>query len=331
MKTGKINPPQILISFTSICLLLIGFMQIQAHAPMTSTEAYTLGDDTLTVIAVGDIACAPYDEGYNDGNGSGELCRHKAVAEAIKKEKHIDALLLLGDIQYQKGELEYYYSSLAPAWGNIRAGAVLAVPGNHDWANGSIDNYQTAMPSIFPTLVKTSIEKPYFTWDKSGWKFIGLDSDCLKIGGCSEEEPQSAWLKQALKNDPKPCTLAFWHHPVFNSGQHRTDGTNQYMRPAWSILDRFGADLVLAGHEHAYERFAQQSLSPLEGEGIRQIMVGTGGRNLYDFVEPYETGHEVGVRDFGYLKLKLRKNSYSWQFIDIHGVVRDRGSSACHN
>ena len=110
--------------------------------------------------------------------------------------------------------------------------------------------------------------------------------------------------------------MAFWHHPRFNSGN--THGNNTSVGPLWDALYTYGADLILNGHEHVYERFAPQRPTQATDSafGIRQFTVGTGGAGAYSFASTAQPNSQVrnsGAN--GVLKLTLRAGSYDWNFL----------------
>jgi hypothetical protein len=126
------------------------------------------------------------------------------------------------------------------------------------------------------------------------------------------------------------CTLAYWHHPRFASGQHLSDATYSAI---WSDLYAAGAELVLNGHDHDYERFAPQTDAAVrdDARGIREIIVGTGGVNLQPFKAVQPNSEVRNAHSFGFLELTLSDSSYAWKFIsDAAGGLSDSGSGSCH-
>ena len=101
----------------------------------------------------------------------------------------------------------------------------------------------------------------------------------------------------------------------------------------WTALYDAGADLVLNGHDHDYERFAPMDpAGHLDPErGIRQFVVGTGGANLTTR-DNFAANSEIWTRDYhGLLELTLGRNGYAWRFLAAGtGAVIDRGSDRCH-
>jgi hypothetical protein len=153
---------------------------------------------------------------------------------------------------------------------------------------------------------------------------------CEQVGGCEATSPMVRWLKQDLAANPTACTLAYWHHPLFSSGYH---GNRAFMKPTWDALYAANADVVLSGHDHDYERFAPQSPSGARdsARGIREFVVGTGGRELRPFgtIRPHSQSRNADT--FGVLKLTLDPDSYEWKFIPVAGKsFTDSGSGDCH-
>ena len=158
-----------------------------------------------------------------------------------------------------------------------------------------------------------------------------LNSDCVPVGGCQAGSPQEQWLRQVLAASDARCTVAITHHSRFSSAL--AHGSDVDLQPFWQALYEYGADLVVSGHDHVYERFAalrpDGTADPLFG--LRQIVVGTGGRNYRSFGLPVP-GSEVRIaKTFGVLKLTLRADSYDWEFVPEAGkTLTDQGTTACH-
>ena len=159
---------------------------------------------------------------------------------------------------------------------------------------------------------------------------MGLNSECTRVGGCEAGSPQERWLRADLASHPAACTLAFWHRPQFTSGRHPAHGT---MRAVWDALYEANVDLVINGHEHFYERFAPQTPDgvPDATRGIRQITVGTGGKNLFGYLGVAPNSELRENRHHGVLKLSLHEASYDWEFVTAPwGGVADSGTAGCH-
>ena len=166
-----------------------------------------------------------------------------------------------------------------------------------------------------------------------------LNSNCDIAGGCGPTSPQATWLAADLASHHQACTLAYWHHPRFSTGLHGSDSRTKAL---WQILTDHHADLVLAAHEHGYERFAPLAADGTpNAAGMASFVVGTGGQAVHP---PTETTGEAGRRrqagadgsekridsTFGALLLDLNPTSYSYQFVTTTGAVADQGTGQCH-
>jgi hypothetical protein len=172
--------------------------------------------------------------------------------------------------------------------------------------------------------------KGYYGYDVGAWHLVALNSNCSVVS-CSSSSTQVKWLRQDLAAHPARCTLGYWHHPRFTSGTN-SPGSNS-VTPLYQALYDHGADVVLVGHDHHYERFAPQD--PNGGRntarGIRQFLVGTGGRGFHPLNTPRPNSEVRNNSTFGVLRLTLRPASFDWQFVPEAGKsFRDSGSQACH-
>jgi hypothetical protein len=225
-------------------------------------------------------------------------------------------VLMLGDAVYQYATRDGLANCYDPTWG-IHRSSTMAVAGNHDRVDGSTEDFRDYFGQ------RTGAEG-YFARRLGAWLVVGLDSDPSFAGSST----QLQWLEATLEeNRDARCTLAMWHVPLHSSGLHR--GRGEHMRPYWALLERYGAEVVLNGHEHFYEAF-----DPLDaagrpaGDGIREFVVGTGGARLYGFWRPpYES--RARIRRHGVLHLTLGDGGYAWQFTDVDGNRADPGAARC--
>jgi hypothetical protein len=259
------------------------------------------------VIAAGDIA---------DCASSGD------EATAALLDKLSGAVLTLGDNAYDSGTAAEYANCYGPTWGRHKA-ATHPSPGNHEYASGG-DGYFAYFGDA-----AGSPEESWYSFDVGAWHLISLNSNCDAIGGCGDGSPEEAWLRGDLASHANKCVLAFWHHPRFSSGPH---GDNVDVRPLWQALYDAGADVVLNGHDHDYERFAPQDPSGAgDPKGIREFVVGTGGRSHYAVDAPHANSEVTNSDTFGVLRLTLHASGYDWQFVPEAGKsFADHGSASCH-
>ena len=231
----------------------------------------------------------------------------------------------LGDDAYPHGSLEDFMSCYRPTWGRAKARTHPA-PGNHDYDTPGAAGYYAYFG---PAAGDPS--KGYYSYEVGRWHVVVLNSNCEFIaGGCASASPQDQWLRGDLAAHRTRCTLAYWHHPRFSSGGI---GSQPMMQPLWQTLEDAGADVVLVGHDHVYERFAPQDAdgTPDMARGIREFVVGTGGGGHAGFSAILPTSQVREASTYGILKLALAPTRYSWQFIpEARKTFADSGTTACH-
>jgi hypothetical protein len=228
-----------------------------------------------------------------------------------------------GDNAYPKGTDADFAECYEPSWGQFKA-RTLPSPGNHEavGSSGYFDYFGAAAGEP---------GKGYYSYDLGSWHVISLNSNCSSVvGGCASGSPQEQWLKADLAAHSNACTLAYWHHPRFSSGIH---GDHSFVDPFWNDLYQAGAEVVLNGHDHDYERFAPLNPSgqPEPTQGIREFVVGTGGAELRAFptIKPTSEAQVAGKN--GVLKMTLHPDSYDWQFVTAPGGIEaDGGNASCH-
>ena len=275
------------------------------------------------VAAAGDIACDPSASNFNGGNGSSDGCREKAVSDLIVNGGY-DAFLPLGDTQYEKGAFSSFMASYDPTFGRVKAITHPAV-GNHEYLTSKAAGYFQYFGAAAGDPAKG-----YYSYNIGSWHLIAVNSQCGAAGGCGVGSPQHNWLKADLAASKSACTLAYWHHPRFSAGPN---GSQTAMEPIWKALWDAGAEVVLSGHDHSYQRFAPQTSTGVADavRGIREFVVGTGGKNHTSGGTSIANREVVNDQTFGILRLTLHPNSYDWQFVPEAGkTFTDSGSTACH-
>ena len=261
------------------------------------------------VSTAGDIACSSNDPNYNGGAGTAWNCRQRHTSDMILGA---DYVFVLGDQQYWRATLNQYQTVYDSTWGRKKS-VTFPTPGDHE--------YQT--PGATGYYGYFGVE-PYYSFDIGSWHWVSLNSEIDHSAG----SPQVAWLQQDLAATSKPCIGAFWSTPVFTSSYK---GNNPTYRPFWDALYAVGADLVLVGDSHLYERFTKMSPDGTPtGDGIRQFVVGTGGKSLINFstIKPTSEAHAAV---FGVLDLRLGSSDYGWNFrTESGGSFSDSGNAACN-
>ena len=284
---------------------------------------------SVRVVAAGDIACDPTKPpDLEEGPTVGPTCRQKATSE-LALSLRPDAVLPLGDNAYSNGTLVKYQQSYQPTWGRLDR-ISHPVPGNHEYIASAESTDGAGYFAYFGALAG-DLGKGWYSFDLGRWHLIALNAQCAAVGGCGPGSPQERWLRADLAEHARDaCVLAYWHQPRFSSGQHGNDA--QYAT-FWRDLYQAGAELVLNGHDHDYERFAPQApterVDPMRG--IREFVVGTGGANLRRFKTAQPNSEVRGNQSFGLLELELRPDGYDWRFVPVtDGSFTDAGSGICH-
>ena len=241
-----------------------------------------------------------------------------ALVEDIK-----GTVFTAGDNAYPGGAAKDFRDCYDPTWGRFKDRTRPAT-GNHDWDNKDLKGYL----DYFGTAAAPD-GVPWYSYDLGAWHVVVLDSMCGETGGCGKGSDQGKWLAADLAASTARCTLAIWHHPRFSSGEH---GNYKGVAPFWEALYAAGADVVVNGHDHDYERFAPQDPSGREDRerGIREFVVGTGGAELRDFGDVQRNSELRAAVTAGVLRLVLRADSYEWTFIPTQPSFSDSGSGPCH-
>ena len=261
--------------------------------------------------------------------GAGDCCAclsgrlQYAQATAALIDSIPGTVFAAGDLAYLNGTDGDFSRCYAPTWGHLRARTTPA-PGNHEYnSHGAFAYFNYFGPAAGQP------GKGYYSYDLGAWHVIILNSNCSDAGGCTSTSPQGQWLQADVAAHPALCTVAIWHHPLYSS---TTSAITSAVQPLWQMLYAAGAELVLNGHAHDYERFAPQDPNGnLDlSKGIRQFVVGTGGNGLDSF-QTTAANSEVRASSYGVLKLTLHSGSYDWQFVPIPGSSSsDSGTTSCH-
>jgi calcineurin-like phosphoesterase family protein len=300
-------------SRTATVVVVVAFAAVLIAAAGCRAEE----EPVVVVAAAGDIAA----------------CNSKGDEETARLVEGIDGatVLALGDLAYPDGAAEDFAECYDPSWGQFKE-RTKPTPGNHDY-------YTQGASGYFDYFGKAAGEpdEGYYSYDRGSWHMVSLNSNCAEKGvRCGAGSAQREWLEEDLAAanaaDDGQCTLAYMHHPRFSSGEKR--GSHASLEPLWEALYEGGADVVLSAHEHNYERFAPQDpygkADPQRG--IRQFVVGTGGKSHYPIVDPLATSEVQNDKTYGVLKLTLRPRSYEWRFVPVEGAqgFTDSGSTRCH-
>jgi len=262
--------------------------------------------------------------------GAGDIasCDDLKGAEATAKllDNIPGTVFAAGDLAYPDGSDEQFANCYGPTWGRFKD-RTRPAPGNHEYHSDGASGYVRYFGAA-----AGDPKKGYYSYDLAAWHVIVLNSECDAVGGCEAGSAQEQWLRQDLQAHRAKCTLAYWHKPLFSSGA--AHGNDPEIKPLWDALYSADADVVINGHDHHYERFAPQDPAGKADSqrGIREFVVGTGGKNSHRKLSTPKPNSEVRQADtFGVLKLTLRATSYDWEFVPEAGrTFTDSGSGTCH-
>jgi acid phosphatase type 7 len=260
--------------------------------------------------------------------GAGDIadCTDLAGAEATAKllEANPGTVMALGDLAYPNGAAEDF-KCYDKTWGRVKDRTHPAV-GNHEFHSAGANYYF----QYFGGAAGDS-KTGYYSYELGSWHIVVLNSECAEIGGCWAGSPEEKWLRADLAAHPAGCMLAYFHKPRFSSGLNH--GNDPEVGAFWQALYDFNAELIVNGHDHDYERFAPQDPNGHADpkRGIREFVVGTGGKNLREFGLHKRNSEVRNNSTFGVLKLTLRATGYDWKFIPQAGhAFTDSGSGNCH-
>lgn len=227
-------------------------------------------------------------------------------------------LLLAGDIAYPSGTIDQYMRCFDPALGRFKSRS-WASPGNHEYETPGATGYFT----YFGERAGPA-RRGYYAIREATWQVLMLNSNLPM----TRNSPQYEFARQQLQTNPARCAMAIMHHPFDTSGPN---GPNPTQRDLWDMMYGLGLDVVVAGHDHIYERHAPQDASQQSdpARGIRLFIAGTGGATPYQRARSAMRS-EVFLSLHGLLRLKLEPALYEWEFVDVNGNVRDRGLNICH-
>ena len=290
-------------------------------ATITATSEGKSGSATITVTAVpgGSFVLVGAGDIANCGRSTDELTAN--LLDTIP-----GIVFLAGDNAYQNGTTDDYNNCYHPTWGRQKA-RTRPTPGNHEYntaeAQGYFDYFNGVGNASGPAGERG---KGYYSYDLGAWHIVAINSE-IDVSTTSQ---QLAWLTADLAASTKQCTLAYWHKPLFTSGV-RSRFTN--MQPIWQALQDAGAEVVVSGHDHHYERFAPQTATGVADpvRGIRMFIAGMGGSGLYDLGTPVANSEVRNNTTYGVIKFTLSTGSYTWEFVPVAGsTFTDSGSGSCH-
>jgi hypothetical protein len=234
------------------------------------------------------------------------------VADLVKSWNP-DFILTTGDNNYPSGAFEtidqnvgqFYQNYIYPYQGKYGDGATqnLFFPtlGNHDWDTASAQPYLDyfALPG----------NERYYDLVCGPLHLYFIDSDSREPDGVSSTSIQASWLQTQLAASSSPWDVVVFHHAPYSSGRHGSVDWMQWPFALW------GADFVMAGHDHTYERIAW--------DGIVYFVNGLGGGSKYDFHD-IVPGSQIRYRDdYGAMRVEASDKNIRFEFINRSKDVID--------
>ncbi len=301
----------------------LAILSCKGHPPVPTTPTSPVPgvpsvpsfQSPITVYAVGDIAdCYTPDPRFG----------HQQVSELLSSfglNGNDRLFLALGDLAYPDGTPLQFAECYGKYFGAFRS-STRPTPGNHEYHTRGLGYF-----SYFGAIAGP-VGLGYYSWNPPGdfWHVVSGNSN---LSGPAQDAYLS-WLEADLKaNSDRPCTVAFWHHPRFSSG---INGNSNEVSEEFSLLYKYGVEVLLAGHDHEYESFSPQTPEAMFNErGVREFVVGTGGAGLRHEVSRQANSRLFANDAYGVLELTLEKGTYHWRFVKTGGSSIDAGSASCHS
>ncbi|MHC1784206.1 MAG: metallophosphoesterase [Anaerolineaceae bacterium] len=282
------------------------------HTPLptpTGHPTHTPTPEPFLLIGAGDIAYC------------GEDSLGDEATSAILERFPSAAIFTAGDNVSGVGRLAEYRNCFGPTWGRF-LDRLHPVPGNHDLETDGGAPYYAYFGEV-----AGQTGQGFYSYNLGDWHIAALNSNCDAIA-CGPNSAQARWLREDLTANGSQCTLLYWHHPRYSSG---LSGNYGLVSSFWRIALEYGADVVVSGHDHGYERFAPQDGDDLaDPDGIRQFVVGTGGSELREFGEVKPNSEVRDNSTHGVILFRLFPGRYEWEFLPVEGgTFTDKGEGKC--
>lgn len=290
--------------------------------PSMPPASAVVASSSFILVGAGDISSCS-----SGGDGKTAL-----LVENILKADATATAFVAGDNVYEDGSAAEYRDCYGPTWGRFKARTRPSL-GNHEY-----DGVEQAKPSFdyFGDALwgNSRARGGYYSFNLGdSWHVVVLNSNTGFVPAAAGS-PQDKWLRADLAANSRPCIAAIWHHPrFFSSSDPASSLQRSGVKPFWQALYVAGADLVLNGHAHNYERFSPQTPDGASDpvKGIRQFIIGTGGKGVSAVVKLHPNSQVTQGRTFGVLKLTLNPGSYAWEFVPEAGkTFTDAGRVDCH-
>ncbi len=299
-----------------IALLLMGGDASRMWAgPLEPVECDRVGarqaaraEDAIRFAVIGDF-----------GSGSS---KERDVAEMVKAWNP-DFIITAGDNRYGRTDYDqvigqFYCDFLKDAGsgpycagGSAQVNAFFPSLGNHDYSDGAgLNEYLTYFDLPGADFESRSDNERYYDFVWGPVHFFALNSNSVEPDGATANSAQAQWLKQQLAASTATWQIVYFHHPPYSSGA--VHGSYAPMR--WPFAD-WGADAVIAGHEHTYER--------LEVDGIPYFVNGLGGKSIYGMGPALPESKARFNGDYGAMLVEADSTRLAFRFVTRGGETID--------
>ena len=300
--------------------------------PVQSMQVQVQPNTDPVVGAAGDIACDPAAPAFNSGLGTDTDCR---ASHTVGLLDGVDAVLPLGDIQYECGAPSAFDQSYGPTWGTKKS-ITRPVPGDKDYSTTGGAGCPTTPGAGYYSYFGSAAGDPakgYYSYDMGSWHVVALNTAPCPDDAttCAAGSAQDTWLQQDLAANSSSCTLAYYQNPRWASTESGSGGDPTY-QALWNTLYKGGVDVVLNGDSHWYERFAPLNAAGAKDTtyGMREFIVGTGGAGLDTPGAQQPTSEALNAQTHGVIRMTLHNGSYDWSFVPDEGTFTDSGTGGCH-
>lgn len=265
--------------------------------------------EPVTVLAVADLA---------DCRGP-----DAEVAELVRTLEGV--ILMPGDLAYSGGSQQQFDECWSPLYGS-ELDRIYAIPGDNDYNTPGAEPYFEVMSDR-----PGEPGKGWYVVDLGSWQLIALNSNCDEVGGCREDSEQYRWLDETLRAGSYECRIVMWHEPRFTSSANYSGIPR--LEDFYGRVHGAGADILLVGHAHHYER-----LGPLapngrpDPGGITNFTVGIGGAPFTQFGDPLPGSQVRSNEHRGVIRFTLGDGNYDWEFVNVASnptPLVDEGSADC--
>jgi hypothetical protein len=253
------------------------------------------------------------------GDGAGGEVHSDTVVNMVNSWNP-NLFLYLGDV-YEKGSYtEFYnwYGISGTSWGRFRSITDPTI-GNHEYTGSAAPGYFYYWDNV----------PNYYSYTIGNWHFLSLNSNTSRIS-ISAGSAQYNFVQQDLAANTAPCTIVYFHHPLYNIGP---EGYTTALADVWNLFAQYHVTINLTGHDHDYQRW-----TPLNGSGqpdpngITEFVVGGGGHSGQTFITTDSRmliGYDSYPNRNGALRLELNPTYAGFKYYNLNGVLLDSGTITC--